>query len=98
MAYAEAPYFGGFQTLKKDINTVNHYGIDGGNGKFVSESDFPNKDYDFNETNKQYFDNAPVLIKSYRSENLSRKSKDELKDYIINNGAIDLTMCIDEQW
>lgn len=98
MAYAEAPYFGGFQALKKDINTVNHYGIDGGNGKFVSESDFPNKDYDFNETNKQYFDNAPVLIKSYRSENLSRKSKDELKDYIINNGAIDLTMCIDEQW
>lgn len=95
MAYSEAEYFGGNNSYKKDINTVNYYSVDG-NGKYVLENDIPNKDYSLTEVNREKFNNVIPVIKSVKDKTL--KNSNEIKNYIINNGGVLLSICNDDKY
>jgi len=90
VAYSNAPYFGGEDEKLTSVSIINDSAVDISNiidkNSLVLESDFPNKDYDFNKENKEKFDNATVMIKSFRPTFLLKS--EEIKQYIMNKGAV----------
>ena len=90
VAYSNAPYFGGDDEKLTSVSIINDSAVDISNiidkNSLVLESDFPNKDYDFNKENKEKFDNATVMIKSFRPTFLLKS--EEIKQYIMNKGAV----------
>lgn len=85
LAYSEAPYFGGNVEWKTDIEAARAL-VEGNVDKYVLESEIPNQDYAFNEINKKKFENAKTVIKSIEFDAL--EGKEEIKNYIINNGGV----------
>ena len=92
VAYSNAPYFGGDDEKLTSASIINDSAVDVSNviskKALVLESDFPNTDYSFNKTNKTKFDNAKILIKSFREIRFSKS--EEVKQYIITNGAVQI--------
>lgn len=90
MAYSQATYFGGIFPDKKDIESVNDTSVLYEGGKLVLERDFPNKDYDFTEINKNKFDKATTkaVVKSVITKNL--KTDEEIKKYVMINGGVNV--------
>lgn len=90
VAYSNAPYFGGEDEKLTSPNIINNSSVDISNiidkNSLVLESEFPNKDYAFNKSNKEKFDNATVMIKSFRPTFLLKS--EEIKQYISTKGAI----------
>ncbi len=90
VAYSNAPYFGGKDEKLKDPNVINDSAVDISNiidrNALVLESEFPNRNYAFNKTNKEKFDKATVMIKSFRPT-YALNSK-EIKQYIMEKGAV----------
>lgn len=90
VAYSNAQYFGGEDEKLTNPNTINNSSVDISNiidkNSLVLESEFPNKDYAFNKSNKEKFDNATVMIKSFRPTFLLKS--EEIKQYISTKGAI----------
>ena len=58
-------------------------------GNFVLESDFPNKEYEITETNQKKFDEAESkAIGKFKETSNVVKTKDDIKKYIMNYGAV----------
>lgn len=85
MAYSNVKYFGGIDDWKTS-SEVNEIAVYYEGGRIALETDFPIKDYDFTEINKQKFDNAKAVIKSTKNKCLG--SSEEIKKYIVNYGAV----------
>ncbi len=100
LSYSEAPYFGGDVEWKTDIITARALVSNPLNGKYVLESNIPNRDYEFNEANKKKFENAPTIIKSYELETFDVKDDtiNNIKKQIINNGGVYLSINADKKW
>ena len=100
LSYSEAPYFGGDVEWKTDITTARALVSNILVGKYALEKDIPNKDYEFNETNKKKFENAPTIIKDYDLEIFDKKDEkvDSIKKQIMNNGGVYLSMNADTKW
>ncbi len=90
IAYSNAPYFGGDNEELTSAVTVNKNSVNVADASsklsFVQEQDFPNQDYAFNETNKNKFNNVPVVVKSIQEKRLMDVEK--VKSHVINNGAV----------
>lgn len=93
VAYSNAPYFGGKDEKLKDPNIINESAVDISNiiekNSLVLESEFPNRNYAFNKTNKEKFDNATVMVKSFRPTYLFESK--EIKQYIMEKGAVKIS-------
>ena len=100
LSYSEAPYFGGDVEWKTDITTARALVSNILVGKYVLEKDIPNRDYEFNETNKEKFENAPTIIKDFYLEIFDKKDEkvDSIKKQIMNNGGVYLSMNADTKW
>ena len=100
LSYSEAPYFGGDVEWKTDITTARALVSNILVGKYVLEKDIPNRDYEFNETNKEKFENAPTIIKDFDLEIFDKKDEkvDSIKKQIMNNGGVYLSMNADTKW
>ena len=83
LSYSEAPYFGGDVEWKTDITTARALVSNILVGKYALEKDIPNKDYEFNETNKKKFENAPTILKGYDLEIFDKKDEKVLKIGVI---------------
>ena len=98
LSYSEAPYFGGDVEWKTDIETaralVCSFFAD---NKYVLESEIPNQDYSFSETNKQRFENVKSVVKSVEFT-FFKNYDEEVKKHIMNNGGLYLSIDADEKW
>ena len=66
-----------------------YYVFQGEYGNFVLESDFPNKEYEITETNQKKFDEATTkAIGKFKETSNVVKTKDDIKKYIMNYGAV----------
>lgn len=92
VAYSNAKYFGGEDEKLTNPTIINNSSVDISNiidkNSLVLESEFPNKDYVFNKANKEKFDNATVMIKSFRPTSFLKS--EEIKQYISTKGAIQI--------
>lgn len=97
LSYSEAPYFGGDVEWKTDIETaralVTSFFED---NKSVLESEIPNQDYSFSETNKQRLKDAKSVIKSMEIACLY--NNEEVKKHIMTKGGVYLGIDSDEKW
>lgn len=100
LAYSEAPYFGGDVEWKTDITTARALVSNVLVGEYVLEKDIPNRDYEFNETNKKKLENAPTMIKDYDLEIFDKKDEkvEGIKRQVMNNGGIYLSIDADPKW
>ena len=93
VAYSNAPYFGGEDEKLTSPSKINNNAVDVSNiiekNYLVLEDEFPDRNYAFNTTNKEKFDNATVMVKSFRPIYLNESN--EIKQYIINNGAVQIS-------
>ncbi len=98
LAYSFAEYFGGSFSELKSIEDINHStgDVEMTFGMQVLESEIPNKDYEFNETNKTKFQNADIVIKSAEEANFS--NTEEMKKHIITNGGIQVIIDGNQKW
>ena len=90
VAYSNASYFGGEDEKLTNSDIINNSPVDISNiidkNSLVLEREFPNINYAFNKANKEKFDNATVMIKSFRPTFLLKS--EEIKQYIMNKGAV----------
>ena len=65
------------------------YAFQGEYGNFALESDFPNKEYKITEINQKKFDEATTkAIGKFKETSNVVKTKDDIKKYIMNYGAV----------
>lgn len=99
LSYSEAEYFGGDVKWKTDIITARALVCNVLTGKGVLESEIPNKDYEFNETNKNKFKNAQITVKSYDYDVFDTDDKIiKIKNHVMNNGGVYLPIDSNEKW
>ena len=98
LAYSFAEYFGGSFSDLKNAEDVNHStgAVQMIFGKQVLESDFPNKDYEFNASNKEKFQNADIVIKS--AEEVTFNNRETMKKHIMENGGIQVIIDGNQKW
>ena len=97
LSYSEAPYFGGDVEWKTDIETARAL-VDSffARNKYVLESEIPNQDYSFSETNRQRFANVKPVVKSVELALMT--DNEEIKKHIMTKGGVYLGINADPKW